>query len=114
MPVTFHSGPRSSQQKGVAADTHTEPREAKKTKQGQKLRGIDQVKDPRVRNIAEEASIMFRQQSLFAIPFSEDVDEMVAAAWIKAHGLWEFDDSVPQQPALEHVAYATPLDILWY
>ena len=51
---------------------------------------------------------------MFDNPFPEDVDEMPAAAWIKVRGLWKFDDSVPQQPALEHVAYASPLDFLWY
>ena len=114
MPVSFHSSSRSSQQKRAAADTDSEPREAKKTKRGQKLRGIDQFKDPRVRKVAEEASITIRRKTLFDNPFPEDVDEMAAAAWIKARGLWKFDDSVPQQPALEHVAYASPLDFLWY
>jgi len=38
----------------------------------------------------------------------EDVDETAAAPWIKARGFGKFDDSVPQQAALEHVAYASP------
>jgi len=62
----------------------------------------------------EQASIKFRQKTLINNPSLEDVDEIAAAASIKAHGLWEFDDIVPQQLALEHVAYASPLDILWY
>jgi len=80
MPVTFHSSPRSSQQKSAAADTDSEPWEAKKTKPGQKSRGIDQFKDPRVRKVVEQASITIRQKTLFDNPFPEDVDEMVAAA----------------------------------
>ena len=110
--MTFHSSPRSSQQKRAAADADSEAREAKKTKGGQKSRGIDQFKDPRVRKVAEEASVTIRRKTLFDNPFLEDVDEMAAAAWIKARGLWKFDDSVHQQPALEHVAYASPLDFL--
>jgi len=114
MPVTFHSSPRSSQQKRAAADTDSEPREAKKTKQGQKSKGIDQFKDPRVRKVAEQAYITIRRKTLFDNPIPEDVDEMAAADWINARGLWKFDDSVPQQPAPEHVAYASSLDFLWY
>jgi hypothetical protein len=76
--------------------------------------GIDQFKDSRVRKVAEEASITIRRKTLFDNPFPEDVDEMAVAAWIKASGLWKFDDSVPQQPALEHLAYVSPLDFLWY
>ena len=114
MPVTIHSSPRSSQQKRAAADTDSKPQEGKKTKRGQMSRGIDQFNNPRVRKVAEEASVTIRRKTLFDNPFPEDVDEMAAAAWIKARGLWKFDDSVPQQPALEHVAYASPLDFLWY
>jgi hypothetical protein len=55
------------------------------TKQGQNSRGIDQFKDPRVRKVAEEASIMIRWMTLFDNPFPQDVDEMAAAACIKAH-----------------------------
>jgi len=51
MPVMFHSSPHSSQQKRAAADTDSEPREAKKTKRGQKSIGIDQFKDPQVRKV---------------------------------------------------------------
>jgi len=114
MPVSFHSSPRSSQQKRAAADTDSEPREAKKTKRGQKSEGIDQFKEPRVRKGAEEASITIRRRTLFDNPFPEDVDEIAATSWIMARGLWKLDDSVPQQPAPEHVAYASPLDFLWY
>jgi len=114
MPVTFHSSAHSSQQKRAAADTDSEPREAKKTKRGQKSRGIDQFKDPRVRKVEEPVSIMMRRKTLFHNPFPEDEDEMAAAAWIKPRGLWQFDDSVPQQLAPEHVAYASPLDFFWY
>jgi len=112
MPVAFHPSPRSSQQKRAAADTDSKPQEAKKTKRGQKSRGIDQFQDPRVRKVVEEASITIRQKALFDNPFPDDLDEMAAAAWIKARGLSKFDDSVPQQPVLEHVAYASPLDFL--
>jgi hypothetical protein len=114
MPVTIHSSPRSSKQKRAAAVTDSEPREAKKTKRGQKSRDIDKFKDPRVRKVAEEASISIRRKTLFDYPFPADVHEMVAAACMKARGLWKFDDSIPQQPVLEHVAYASPLDFLWY
>jgi len=51
---------------------------------------------------------------LFNNPFQDNVKEMAAAAYIKARRLWKFDDSVPQQPRLEHVAYASPLDFLLY
>jgi len=62
----------------------------------------------------EQASITIRWKTLFNNRFQEDVDEMAAAAWIKASGLWKFDDRVPQQLALEHVAYGSPLECLWY
>jgi len=114
MPVTFHSSHQRSEQKCAAADTDSEPQEAKKTTRGQKSRGIDQFMDIRVRQVAEQASIMIRRRTLFDNPFLEDVDEMAAALWIKAQGLWKFDDSVPQQLAHKHVADGSPLDFLWY
>jgi len=114
MPVTIHSNARSSQQTRAVADTESEAPEAKKTKRRQKSRGINQFKDPRVSKVAEEASITIRQMTLFDNPFPEDVDEMAATAWITARGLWKFDDSVAQQPGLEHVAYTSPLHFLWY
>jgi len=82
------------------------------SQRGQKSRGIDQFKDPRVRQVAEQASIMIRQKTLFDNPILEDVDDMAPTAWINARGLWKFDDSVPQQPVPEHVAYASPVDYL--
>lgn len=51
---------------------------------------------------------------MFDNPILEIVDDRVAAAWIKTRGLREFDDSVPQQLALEDVAYASPIDFLSY
>jgi len=87
MPVTFHSSPRSSQQKRAASDTDSEHWEAKQTKQGQKSRGIDQFKDPQVGQVAEQASLTIRRKTLFDNPFPEDVDEMAAADWIEACGL---------------------------
>jgi len=80
MPVSFHSSPRSSQQKRAAADNDSKPHEVKKTKRGQKSRGIDKFKDPWVTKVAEEGSITIRQKTLFKNPFPEDVDEMAAAA----------------------------------
>jgi len=112
--MTFHSSLRDSHQKRAADDTDSEPREAKKPKRGQKSRDLDQFKDPQVRKVVEQASTTIRQKTLFDNPFPEDVDEMAAAAWIKRRGLWKFDDSVPHQPAPEHMAYASPLDFLWY
>jgi len=53
---------------------------------------------------------MIRWMTLFDNPCPEDVDEMAGAAWIKACGLSKFDNSVSKQPALQHVAYASPLD----
>jgi hypothetical protein len=44
------------------------------------LRGIDQFKDPLVRKVEEEASIMIRQKSVFDNPFPEDADVNAAAA----------------------------------
>src|SRR5882757_9556180 len=38
---------------------------------------------------------------------------LAATDWIMGRRLWKFDDSVPQQLALHHVAYASPLDFLW-
>jgi len=114
MPVTFDSSPRSSHQKRAAADTDSEPREAKETKQGQNLSGINQFKVPRVRQVAEQSSITIRRRTLFDNPFLKDIEEMAAAAWMKAHGWWKFDDNVPQHPAPDLVAYASPLDFLWY
>jgi len=55
-----------------------------------------------------------RRKTLFDHPFPEDEDEMAATAWIKPRRLWQFDNSVPQQPAPELMAYASPLDFLWY
>jgi hypothetical protein len=43
-------------------------------------RGIGESKHPRVRKVAEQASITSRQQSLFNYPYPEDVDDMAAAA----------------------------------
>jgi hypothetical protein len=114
MPVSFHSSPRRSQQKHAAADTDSEPQEAKKTKRGQKTRGIARFNDSLVRKFTEEPSTTIRQKTSFDNPFPEQVDEMAAAGWIKARGLWKIDDSVPQQPVLEYVAYASPLDFLSY
>lgn len=51
---------------------------------------------------------------MFNNPFLEDADERAATAWMMACGLWKFDDTVPKLPVLEHMAYASPLDILWY
>ena len=48
MPVTLHSSPQSSQQNRAAADIDSEPGEAKRSKWGQKSRGIDQFNDRRV------------------------------------------------------------------
>jgi len=112
MPGTFHSSPQSSQEKRAVADTDSEPWEAKKTTGGQKSRGIDQFKDPQVRKVGDRASLTIRQKTLFDNPCPEHVDEMATTAWIKACRLWKFNDNVPQQPVLEHVAYASPLDFL--
>jgi hypothetical protein len=114
MPMSFHSSPRSSQQKWAAAITDSEPWEANKTKRGQLSIGINQFTYRQVRKVADKASITIRRKTLFDNPFLEDVDEMAAAAWMMACRLCKFDDSVPQQPALVHVAYAHPLDFLWY
>jgi len=61
----------------------------------------------------EEAFVTIRLKTLFDNLFPENVDKMAATVWIMARGLWEFDDGVPQQLALQHVAYASPLDFLW-
>jgi len=114
MPVTFHSSARPSQQKHSAAVTDSEPGESAKTERGHQSSGIDQFKDPWVRKVAEQASSPIRRKILFDIPCPEDVAEMAANAWIKPRGLWIFDDIVSQKPAPEHVAYASPLDFLWY
>jgi len=76
------------------------------------LRGIDQFKDPQARKVAEEGSITIRRKTLFNNTLPEDVDVMAAAAWTMACGLWTFNDSVPQQLALDHMAYASPLDFV--
>ena len=74
MPVTSHSSPRSSQQKRAAGDTDSEQQVAKETKRRQKSRGIDQFEDPRIRKLAEQASITIRRKTLFDNSFLEDVD----------------------------------------
>jgi len=84
MPVTFHSSPQSSQEKHAAADTDSEARDAKMSKRGQKSRGIDQFHCPQVPKVVDEASIMIRPKTLFDNPFTQDVYEMAATAWIKA------------------------------
>jgi len=82
--MTFHSSPRSCQQKHAAAKTDSKSSEAKMTKGGETSRGIDQFRYPWVRKVAEQAFIMIRRQTLFNNPFPEDLDEMAAAVWIKA------------------------------
>jgi hypothetical protein len=57
---------------------------------------------------------MIRQKILFNNPFPEEVDETSAAEWIHAHRLWKCDGTVPQQLALEPVAYANAFDFVWY
>jgi len=39
---------------------------------------------------------------------------VATVAWIVAHGLWKFDHSFPEHPALKHTADATPLDFICY
>jgi len=78
------------------------------------LSGINNVNDPRVRKLAEEASTMIRRKTLFDNLFPEDLDEMGPATWIQAHRLCKFDDSAPQQPVLDHLTYASSKDFLWY
>jgi len=112
MPVTFNSSPRGSQQTCAAAVTDSKPLKPRTTQRGPRSKCIDQVKVSQVGKLAEPASITFRWQTLFNKPCSEDDDEMAAAACLKAFGLWKFDDSVPQPPALEHVTYSSPTVLL--
>jgi hypothetical protein len=104
MPVIFHLSHRSFQQKRAVADPDSETRMAKQSKQGQKSSSIDQFTDVWVRNVAEAATIAIRRKSLFDHNILEDVHALAAAAWVNASRLWKLNDSIPQQPALGHVA----------
>ncbi|KAF8534346.1 hypothetical protein BDD12DRAFT_809437 [Trichophaea hybrida] len=101
MPVIIHSSSRAA--KRPLADEHPEHPADKRTNSGQKSRGIDQFADSRVRKVVEVASVTIRRKTLFNNPFPEDLDEMAADAWRRARRNWEFDDSVPQYPELEHL-----------
>jgi hypothetical protein len=80
----------------------------------QRSSGINQFNNLHVRKVADQSSIMIRLKILFKNYFFDQVDMMAAADMITAPTSWKFYDSVPQQPALEHAAYASYLDFLWY